>query len=131
VGAIHESVTEFVLAGATVTVKAASDVDALPSLTVMAMFANVPVPAGVPYSVPLELSNVAQAGLFVMLNVSRSPSASDAVGLNEYGCRTVAVFAGVPLMTGARFVVVGLTAIEKAGSETLVVPSDTVITTLE
>ena len=46
-GAIHESVTEFVLAGATVTVKAASDVDALPSLTVMAMFANVPAPAGV------------------------------------------------------------------------------------
>jgi hypothetical protein len=75
VGAIHESVTEFVLAGATVTVKAASDVDALPSLTVMAMFANVPVPAGVPYSVPLELSNVAQAGLFVMLKVSLSPSA--------------------------------------------------------
>ena len=127
--------TDVVLAGETVTVKGAREAEALPSLTVMTMLAKVPVPPGVPYSVPLELSNVAQAGLFVMLKVSVSPSASYTVGLNEYGCPTVADVTGVPLMTGARFVdstvAVDLTAIEKAGSDTLVVPSDTAMTMLE
>ena len=48
----------------------------LPSLTLMAMFEYMPVCAllGVPDSLPVVVLNVAQAGLFVMLNASVSPS---------------------------------------------------------
>ena len=56
-----------------------------PSLTPMPMFANVPTLAavGVPCSRPVVVLNVAQLGLFAMLNVSVPPSESLAVGWNE------------------------------------------------
>jgi hypothetical protein len=83
----------------------------------------------------LELSKLAHAGLFVMVKFRLSPSASETVGLNEYGCPTLAEVTGVPLITGARFggstVPEDLTAIEKAGRDTVVVPSDTAMTMLE
>ncbi len=135
VGGTHDSVTDDVAAGETVTVKGASEVEAVPSLAVMTMPVKVPVPPGVPYSVPLDVSKLAHDGRFVMLNINGLPSASEAVGLNEYGCPTDAVVTGVPLMTGARFVgstvEPDLTAIEKAGRDTVVVPSDTAMTMLE
>jgi hypothetical protein len=56
---------------------------ALPSLTLIAMFANVPAAVGVPDSRPVLPLNVAQAGRLVMLNVSVVPvSGSLAVGVN-------------------------------------------------
>jgi len=39
--------------------------------------------AGVPVSAPVLVLNVAQAGTFVALKVSRAPSGSAAVGVNE------------------------------------------------
>jgi hypothetical protein len=62
---------------------AASDADAWPSLTLIAMFAKVPAALGVPCSRPVVVLNVAQLGLFATLNVSVVPaSGSLAVGVN-------------------------------------------------
>ena len=56
---------------------------ALPSLTLIAMLANVPAAVGVPWSCPDVALNVAQVGLFATLNVSVVPvSGSLAVGVN-------------------------------------------------
>jgi hypothetical protein len=55
---------------------------------------------GVPLSRPVVVLNVAQAGLFRMLNVSVSPSLSVAVGWKEYACPTATVVAGVPEILG-------------------------------
>jgi hypothetical protein len=56
---------------------------ALPSLTLIVMFEDVPAAVGVPVSCPVLPLNVAQAGRFVMLNVSVVPeSGSLAVGVN-------------------------------------------------
>ncbi len=54
----------------------------MPSLTAMTMFEYVPTCAavGVPDNWPVLVLKVAQVGLFVMLKVSGSPFASDAVG---------------------------------------------------
>ena len=57
--------------------------------------------AGVPFSVPLELSKVAQCGLFVIENVSGVPPGLEALGVNEYGCWTLAEVGGVPDKVGA------------------------------
>jgi len=55
-------------AAATVIENAASaTLDALPSLTLIEMLANVPAAVGVPWSCPVVVLNVAQAGRFVML----------------------------------------------------------------
>jgi hypothetical protein len=48
---------------------------------------------------------LAHDGLFVMLKVSGSLFASEAVGRNEYAVPTRPVVAGVPLIFGAVFVV--------------------------
>jgi hypothetical protein len=83
----------------------------------------------VPESVPLVALKTAHAGRFVMLKVSGSPSASDAVGRNEYDLPTVATFPGAPEIVG------GLlpedTAIENAGSAVVTWPSFTLIAMFE
>ena len=56
---------------------------ALPSLTLILMFANVPVALGVPVSLPLVRLNVAHDGLFAIDHESELPSGSLAVGANE------------------------------------------------
>jgi hypothetical protein len=50
------------------------------------MFANEPALAevGVPLSWPVPASNVAQSGLFAIVKVRVSPSASEATGVKEY-----------------------------------------------
>src|SRR5256885_1389465 len=101
---------------------------ALPSLTLIAMLANVPAAVGVPCSWPVAALNVAQAGRFVMLNVSVSPSGSLAVGVNEYATPVVAVVAGVPEIVGGRFGCV--TTIENAGNDAVACPSLTLIAML-
>ena len=69
----------------TVIEKDGNDLVELPSLTRIMMPDVVPTfaAAGVPLSRPVVVLNVAQAGLFWMLNVSLSPSLSVAVGWNE------------------------------------------------
>jgi len=61
---------------------AASDVVALPSLTLMTMLGYVPTFAlpGVPLRSPVTVLKAAQVGLFVMLKASVSPLASEAEG---------------------------------------------------
>jgi hypothetical protein len=65
---------------------AGSDFVAMPSLTLMTMFAYDPTwdEDGVPLKVPVELLNVAQPGFLAILYVSLLPSGSDAVGRKEY-----------------------------------------------
>ena len=52
----------------TVSVKAGSDAVALPSLTVMTMFENVPIlpDAGVPESLPVDVLKLIHEGRFAM-----------------------------------------------------------------
>jgi hypothetical protein len=105
---------------------AGNDADACPSLTLIAMFANVPAAVGVPDSCPVLPLNVAQAGRFVMLNVSVVPvSGSLAVGVNVYSVPTLPVVGGVPEIVGGRFGCV--TTIENAGSDAVACPSLTLI----
>src|SRR5512134_2646738 len=89
--------------------KAGSAARSEPSETLMTMFEYDPtlVSVGVPYSVPVVASKVAQAGLPEMLKVSGSPSGSEAVGRKEYGRVATAEVTGVPLMVGARLVSCG------------------------
>jgi len=75
-------------------------------------------------------SNVAQAGLFTTVNVSRSPSASDAVGLKEYGWRMTPVVTGLPPITGGRLATV-VAVMEKLASVAVKAPSDTLIEMLD
>jgi hypothetical protein len=83
---------------------------------------------GVPCTRPVVVLNVAQLGLFVMLNVSVPPSPSLAVGVNEYCVPTVAVVGGVPEIVGGMFDEV--TAIENSGNGVDAVPSLTLMTML-
>jgi hypothetical protein len=70
---------------ATVRLKGARAVLADPSLTVIVILLVVPTFAliGVPVSWPVEGVNVAHAGLFWMLKVSVSSSASSPTGVKE------------------------------------------------
>src|SRR5262245_13876607 len=96
----------------------------------MPMFANVPTltDAGVPCNRPVVVLNVAQLGWFVMLNVSVPPSASVAVGVNEYCVPTVAVVGGDPPIVGGLFD--EATAMENSGSGVDAIPSLTLMTML-
>src|SRR5438045_3799752 len=85
----------------TTIANAGSDAEALPSLTPITMFENVPAAVGVPCSWPVVALNVAQVGRFAIVKVSVSPSASLAVGTNAYGCPTATEVIGVPEITGA------------------------------
>jgi hypothetical protein len=112
----------------TVMVNAGSEALAEPSLTLIAMLANVPAAVGVPDNRPVVVLNVAQLGRFAIANVSVLPSGSLAVGVNEYAVPTVAVVAGVPEIVGGRFVVaVALTVTANAGRAALAEPSLTLI----
>lgn len=109
---------------------AGSEVVALPSLTRMTMFENVPTLelVGVPAKRPVDVLNVAHTGLLEMLNVSLSPFASLALGVKAYAVPTFAELLGVPEMVGARFVVEELVAvIANSGNERYLWPSPTVI----
>jgi hypothetical protein len=66
--------------------KVGRDALAVPSLTLIAMLPNVPTSLvdGLPVSCPVEALKVAQAGKWLIENVRRSPSASDAAGWKEY-----------------------------------------------
>ena len=83
--------------------------------------------AGVPLSWPVDELNTAQFGLFAIEKDMLSPSASFAVGENEYICPTIADVGAVPEMVGAVFVLLLLTSIEKLVRFAVDVPSDTVI----
>src|SRR6185503_4277074 len=91
-----------------------------PSLTPMPMLANVPTLAvvGVPCSRPVAVLNVAHAGRLVILKVSVPPSASLAVGVNEYAVPAVTDEGGTPLIVGGWFGA-ALTTIENAASGAL------------
>ena len=57
-----------------------------------------------------------------------SPSASEAVGWNEYACPAITEVGGLPLITGARLA--ASTRMLNAGSELIAMPSLTEIRTL-
>ena len=80
VGGVHEIVALPFAADVTVIVNTGSETVSLVSVTEMMMLEYVPAVA-VPVSWPVVVLNVAQLGLFWMLYVSVSPSASAAVGL--------------------------------------------------
>ena len=87
VGGIPLIVGAWFGAALTVIVNAGSCAVSWPSLTLIVMFANAPMLAlvGVPARRPFAVLNVAQLGLFRMLNVSVVPAlASVAVGVNVY-----------------------------------------------
>src|SRR5690606_25313731 len=114
----------------TVIENSGSEALVLPSVTVMRMLLYVPtwfVP-GVPSSRPVDVLNDAHPGLFVILNVSVSPSGSFADGVNAYADPTVALVGGVPVIVGARFAGgAAVTVIENGGNEALALPSLTLI----
>ena len=84
---------------------------------------------GVPLNRPVAESKLAQTGLPETLNVSESPSASLAVGVNTYACPAVTVPAGAPLITGAVFGG-ALTWMLKGAREEKLTPSVTLIAML-
>jgi hypothetical protein len=85
-----------------------SDVRLVPSLALITMPEYVPTcdDVGVPVSAPLAVLKFAQAGRFVIDQVSVRPSGSEPVGRNAYALPAVTEVGGVPLNTGARLVVV-------------------------
>src|SRR5690242_20450561 len=87
-------------AAPTVIEKAGNEAEALPSLTVITMFANVACAFGVPVSAPVAVLNCAQAGLFWIVNASVSPSASAALGVREYAAPRLASLAALPEIVG-------------------------------
>jgi hypothetical protein len=118
----------------TAIVNAASDTVVVPSLTRIVTFAYEPTfeALGVPDKRPVVVLNAAHDGLFAMLNVSALPFGSLAVGVNAYALPAVTERAGEPLIVGGELPdVAALTAIEKAGSDALALPSLTVILMFE
>src|SRR4051812_39069738 len=100
-GAVHDTVAEPKTIGAMVRLNGASDVVAIPSLTLMTMFEYKPSAVGVPDSVPDVVEKLAHEGLFCTLKVNASPSASLPFGVNEYPRPTDPATAGMPEITGA------------------------------
>jgi len=121
------------LPGAAVTVmlNASNPVVYVPSLTLIAIFACVAAVVGVPLSWPVALLNAAHAGLLAIVNVSASPFASLAEGVNEYALPACTVVAGEPLITGGVGATPPATLIENAGRATVVMPSLTAMVMLE
>jgi hypothetical protein len=112
----------------TVIENAGSDALAVPSLTEIVMFENVPtsVLAGVPVRAPVVVLNAAQLGLPVIENVSVPFRGLAAVGRNEYACPATTVAAGVPLIVGGP-----MTVSVKGASCAEAVPSLTEMVTLD
>jgi hypothetical protein len=134
VGGVPEIVGGEFGAGATVIVNAGSEVVAVPSLTLMVMFAKVPAAVGVPCSRPVLAVNVAHAGRFAIRNVKGSLFGSLAVGVNEYCVPTCPDVGGVPEIVGGEFGGGGgggavITVIVNGANPTVVVPSLTPIAT--
>jgi hypothetical protein len=86
-----------------VIVNAGKDLAAAPSLTLIVMFAKVPAAVGMPWIRPVFEAKVAQAGRFVIENVSVSLFGSLAVGVNEYIVPTCAEVVGEPEIVGGEF----------------------------
>src|SRR5512138_2501278 len=84
VGAVQLSVALPLATSLTAMEKARKDVVERPSLTRITMLEYVPACAlvGVPDNRPVEVLNVAHEGRLEMLNVSRSPFGSLALGVN-------------------------------------------------
>jgi hypothetical protein len=78
----------------------------------------------------LPALKVAHAGLPLIEKVSGSPSASLAVGVNEYVDPDCTLVAGVPEITGA-LLAGAFTVMEKAGKDLLALPSLTLIRMFE
>jgi hypothetical protein len=131
VGAVHDSVTAPSESWFTAMLKAGSEAETLPSLTLTTMFEYVPTLAasGVPEILPVVVLNVAQEGLLAIEKVSASPLASVAVGWKLYRLFAFNEVLGVPLIFGAELPLP--TAMPKAGSEAANLPSLTLITMLE
>src|SRR5688572_18319277 len=91
------------------------------------MFACVPtsLAPGVPLNRPVLVLNAAQPGSFAIANVKLSPSASFALGVNEYCDPWFTVVAGVPVIVGSALT--ELTVIENAATEAPICPSVTLI----
>ena len=101
---------------------------AVPSLTLMEMFVKVPAAVGVPCRRPVLVVNVAHAGRFAIANVNVLPSASLAVGVNEYIVPACTDVAGLPEIVGALFVGgAAVTVIVNAGNKVVASPSVTPI----
>ena len=120
-------------AAATVIVNAGSDAVAVPSLTLIVTFENVPAAVGVPWSWPVLAVNVAHAGRFAIENVNGLLFGSLALGVNEYIVPTCTDVDGEPEIVGGEFGGGGggggadVTVIVNAGNGTLDVPSLTPI----
>src|SRR4029077_12524804 len=117
----------------TVIANAASAAVALPSLTEITTFEYVAAFAatGVPCKRPVVVLKVAQVGLFAIVKVSGSLSASAAVGWNAYCTPCGAEVDGEPLMVGGLFSAGAVTVIANAASDALNLPSLTEITMFE
>ena len=114
-------------AAATVIVNAGNDAVAVPSLTLIVMFANVPAAVGVPWSRPVVVLNVvAHAGRFTIENVNGSLFGSLAVGVYEYIVPTCPDVGGDPEITGGELGAAA-TVIVNAGNDAVAVPSLTLI----
>lgn len=102
----------------------------LPSDTETTIAALVPrlAAVGVPAIVCVPALKLSQLGKPDTDQVKVSPSASVAVGVNEYAAPGARLVNGLPLTTGERLVVAGaVTTIVNAGSDTEDLPSLTLI----
>lgn len=94
------------MAARTVIRNAAREAVALPSVTEIAMSPVTPTSGapGEPLTSPVAGSSCSHEGLPAALNVSESPSPSDAAGRNEYLTPTSAVEIGAPEICGVEFI---------------------------
>src|SRR5688572_4968411 len=131
VGAAHDSVALPLAGAVTVIENGASESVSLVSLTEITMLEYTPAAAacGVPVKRPVLLLKVAQLGMFWMLYVSVSLSASEAVGWKVYAEPAVTLVGGVPEMTGALFAA-ALTVIVNGPSESLASRSSVTVMTM-
>ena len=83
---------------------------------------------GTPLMPPVEALNDNQAGLPEILNDNASPSASAALGVNEYVCPSVTDAAGDPEIVGGELTGTALTVIENGPRLAEASPSETLMT---